>query len=128
MKQKFLFAIVLFFGLLTLTGCASENNIVNNNISDEPDNSEVIFYYSNTCPHCQVVEEFIKNNKVNDLVSFQSKEVGLNKENASELMAKAGICKIAQDQIGVPFLWDGSKCVIGQDDIINFFKDKINAK
>jgi glutaredoxin len=128
MKKKLLLGIILFIVLFAITGCSSVNNAVNNNTADQPNSSEIIFYYSNTCPHCKVVEEFINSNNIKEKVSFQSKEVGENKENASDLMAKAGQCKIAQDQIGVPFLWDGSKCVIGADEIINFFKNKTNVQ
>jgi glutaredoxin len=128
MKKNFLISIILFLGLLTLTGCTVVNNISNNSTQNNQNDSAIIFYYSNTCPHCKVVEEFLKSNNVAEKLSFQSKEVGEDANNASDLMTKAAKCNIPQEQIGVPFLWDGSKCVIGQDDIIKFFKDKINVQ
>jgi glutaredoxin len=121
---------LLFFSLLTLitlSACSSPAVTNNTNQNNQTDTG-IIFYYSNTCPHCKVVEEFINTNKVNEKLSFQNKEVGENENNASELMAKAAQCNIPQDQIGVPFLWDGSKCIVGQDDIIKFFKEKINVQ
>ncbi len=56
------------------------------------------------------------------------KEVFKNKDNAALLATKAQACNIATDQIGVPFLWDGTKCYVGDEDIINFFKQKTNVK
>ena len=47
-----------------------------------------------------------------------------NQNNAKELTEKARICGLPTDSIGVPFLWDGEKCFIGDQDIINFFSAK----
>jgi len=44
------------------------------------------------------------------------------------LEAKAKICELPTDSIGVPFLWDGKDCLIGDQDIINFFKQKTNGQ
>jgi len=70
------------------------------------------------------VEEYIKENNINDKISFAQKEVYYNQNNAKELEAKAKICELPTDSIGVPLLWDGEKCLIGDQDIINFFKQK----
>ncbi|MFA6919406.1 MAG: hypothetical protein WC244_04875 [Patescibacteria group bacterium] len=93
-------------------------------------NSDIILYYSLTCPHCEVVENFITQNNITEKVSFQNKEVSENQDNAIELMTKAQKCSIATDSIGVPFLWDGenSKCIVGEPDITQFFKDKAGIK
>ena len=60
-------------------------------------------------------------------VAYESKEVFQNQTYAAELGQKAAICKISANAIGVPFLWDGpdSKCIVGDQDVINFFKSKI---
>lgn len=93
-------------------------------------NSEIILYYSNTCSHCKIVEDFISQNNISQKISFQSKEVSENQANSIELATKAQKCSISTDSIGVPFLWDGSasKCIIGDTDIIQFFKDKAGIK
>jgi len=74
------------------------------------------------------VEEYIEKNKARDKISFAQKEVYYNQSNAKELEAKAEICGMPADSIGVPFLWDGEKCLIGDQDIIEFFNQKINGK
>ncbi|PIR67099.1 MAG: hypothetical protein COU51_00290 [Parcubacteria group bacterium CG10_big_fil_rev_8_21_14_0_10_36_14] len=88
---------------------------------------QIILFYGDGCPHCTIVEEYIKENSIGDKISFAQKEVCYNQNNAKKLGAKAKICGLPTDSIGVPFLWDGEKCLIGDQDIINFFKQKTNG-
>lgn len=87
----------------------------------------IVLYYGDGCPHCAVVDAFIKENKVEENVSFDNKEVWNNKDNQKSLAEKVVKCGLSQEQIGVPFLWDQDtgKCLTGDVDIINFFKQKI---
>jgi glutaredoxin len=101
------------------------NNIQENQLTEE---SQIILYYGDGCPHCAIVEGYIKENKIQDKLSFIQKEVYYNQGNAKELEEKAKICGMPTDSIGVPFLWDGEKCLVGDADIINFFKQKINRQ
>ncbi len=90
-------------------------------------NGGIALFYSVTCPHCQKVEEFLSQNNVADKVSFEQKSIDNNSQNISELKDRASVCGL-DGNIGIPFLWDGtsSKCLMGDIDIINFFKEKIN--
>ena len=88
--------------------------------------NRIVLYYGDGCPHCALVEEFVTENNIEAEVSFAKKEVYYNKQNAGELAEKAKTCGMPADSIGVPFLWDGSKCLVGDQDIIEFFKSKIN--
>jgi len=81
-------------------------------------------YVSDTCPHCKIVEEYIESNDIDKKVEFDIKEVTGSISNARELMDRANTCGINQNEVGVPLLWDGSKCLVGDVDIISFFKDK----
>lgn len=85
---------------------------------------EIILFYGDGCPHCAIVEEFIKENKIDEKISFSQKEVYFNKQNSSKLVEKAQICGFDTDSIGVPFLWDGTGCLVGDQDIVEFFKLK----
>jgi len=89
---------------------------------------QLILFYSVGCPHCVKVEEFIRENKIKEKIDFEEKEVGLSKENAKKLIEVAKKCGFNENEIGVPFLWDGEnqKCVVGDEPIINFFKEKLN--
>lgn len=86
----------------------------------------IILFYGDSCSHCANVDKFINDNKIEGKISFERKEVFNNQKNAQELAAKAKSCGLPTDNVGVPFLWTGSQCIIGDTDIINFFKEKID--
>jgi glutaredoxin len=95
-------------------------------VEQKPQPSEVILFYGDGCPHCTQVEQFIQENDIDSKLSFQRKEIYYNKENLELLSQKAASCGIASNQVGVPFLWDGSKCHVGSTEVKNFFLSKID--
>lgn len=105
-----LIVVVLFFGKTMISS----------------GDSELIIFYSETCPHCENLEKFLEENKIAEKVAYIQKRVDNSQANVTELVAKAKSCGI-QNGVGIPFLWDAenSKCIIGDVDAINFFKDKI---
>lgn len=117
MKNKLLltalFGIVIVIGIVLLLK------------KEKPSDSGMILFYKDECPFCKNVEEYIKENKVDEKIKFERKEVYYNKDNAGLLLEKAKICGLPEDEIGVPFFWDGSKCLVGDRDIINFFEQRI---
>jgi glutaredoxin len=92
--------------------------------------AKITFFYGETCPHCKNVEKFFADNKVEDKISFDKKEVYNDQDNAALLAEKAKICNIPIEGMGVPFLWDGenSQCLMGDQPIIDFFKQKLNIQ
>jgi len=123
-----LFIAVFIFSFVILLK-NRENNLANNTQENQQtEENQIILYYGDGCPHCAIVEEYIKENKIQDKISFTQKEVYYNQGNAKELEEKAKICGLPTNSIGVPFLWDGEDCLIGDQDIINFFKQKINGQ
>jgi hypothetical protein len=85
----------------------------------------IILFEGNNCSHCQTVENFIKNNAIDKKVAFTRLEVFNNTANANILADKSQICGLNPQQIGVPFLWDGSHCILGDMAVIKFFQQKI---
>lgn len=83
-----------------------------------------ILFYSNFCGHCLEVEKYINENKVKDYLAFRELEVSQNQMNSRLLSQKAAICGVDNKEIGVPFFFDGEKCLIGSDEIINYFESK----
>ena len=116
-----LFAIILIFAFAVL----SKNKTNNQPANQRVEQSQIILFYGIGCPHCAKVEEFIKENQIEKTIPFVKKEIYFNRQNAKELEEKAKICEIPENEVGVPFLWDGEKCFLGDVDIINFFKEKI---
>lgn len=117
-----LFAVVLVFSF----GILSKNKGNSKPGNQQAEQSQIVLFYGIGCPHCATVEEYIKENKIEEKISFIQKEVYYDRGNADELAEKVKICGIPESYVGVPFLWDGKKCFIGDVDIINFFKEKIS--
>ncbi len=88
--------------------------------------SDIVLYYGDGCPHCANVEKYIQENGIKNKISFEEKEVYENKENAEQMAEDASYCDIDVESFGVPFLWADGKCLMGDEDIIDFFKQKVN--
>jgi glutaredoxin len=118
-----LFFVVLLFATATIIRLKDEAYYRNSDVivSDSP----IVFYFGYNCPHCKIVEKYLVDNKVSEKVRFSMKEVYKNPANTEEAFAKAALCSIDKKNLGVPFLWDGEKCYRGDEEIINFFKAKM---
>jgi glutaredoxin len=135
MKNKIIIPTILFIAVLAFSFFAlwQEKN-KNQSLIDEPTGkesqevSQIILFYGNGCPHCAIVEKYIEENNIKNKISFAEKEVYYNQANAKELEAKAKICGLPTDSIGVPFLWNGGTCLIGDKDIVNFLKQKASGQ
>ena len=93
--------------------------------ADRPAEATVILFYGDTCPHCKNVDEYLSANKVRERFSFQELEVYNNAANAAKLTKTAKDCGLDTKQgVGVPFLFDGQTCLMGDRDIINYFQNK----
>ena len=124
-----LFIAVLIFAFIILLENKADN--LSNNTAEgnqRAEESQITLFYGDGCPHCAIVEDYIKNNNIKERLSFEEKEVYYNQNNANDLAQKAQTCGISTNSIGVPFLWDGSRCYVGDQDIINFLNQKINEK
>lgn len=90
-------------------------------------NSSLILFYCKKCSHCGLVDDFIEKNDISHKLPFERREVS-NKENFNLLMQAAKGCHIKKDDLGVPFLWDGAECLMGDYMIIDYFNRKIRDK
>ena len=84
-----------------------------------------IFFYGNTCPHCDDVEDWMEENKIEEKIKITKKEVYDNQQNARELTQVAQKCGLQTDSVGVPFLYAEGKCLVGTPDIINYLSKKV---
>jgi len=84
----------------------------------------IILFEGDNCANCTKVEDFIKANNIDSKVAFTRLEVLNHPANANVLSDKAQTCGLDPAQIGVPFLWDGKRCILGYVDVIKFFSQK----
>jgi len=118
---------LIFLGIFIVLGIGFYFSREKNSSQDQ-DLKGIILFYGIGCPHCAKVEEFIKENKIKEKIVFEEKEVYFNKDNVKKLVEIAKKCGFNEKEIGVPFLWDGEnqRCIVGDEPIINFFKEKLN--
>ncbi len=83
----------------------------------------VILFYGEDCPHCKNVNDFLSQNNIEEKLEITHLEVYYNQDNQNVLAQVAEKCGLEADKIGVPFLWNGEKCLIGDVDIIDYFKN-----
>lgn len=85
---------------------------------------EMILFYSTSCPHCQIVEQYIAANGIRAKYQFQELEISGDQGNRNKLVAIAKGCGLDSTQsLSVPLFFDGQKCLLGDEEIINFFKE-----
>lgn len=118
-----LFVAILSCAILVLT-LVNKPEVDNNLNQGEIRDGEIILFYGDGCPHCAIVEEYVSKNGIEAKVPFVKKEVYKNQQNSADLMERARACDMSTGSIGVPFLWDGEKCLTGDKDIIEFFSAK----
>jgi glutaredoxin len=113
--------MMVLFGALALSvaGCTKSENS-----GPIATSGPIILFYSTECQHCQNVEKYLTDNKVTEKLTIEQKEIS-DKVNAQALLEKAKACNLDTNNMGVPFLWADNACLIGDEDIINFFKTKI---
>ena len=85
----------------------------------------IILFYGQGCPHCANVNSYLAANNVAQKVSFTKLEVWSNAANAALMNQKAAVCGLTA--IGVPFLWDGSQCYVGDTDVIKYFSKYVSS-
>ena len=86
--------------------------------------AKMILFYSDSCPHCKNVEAYMDQNGIREKMKFEEREVSQDRNNAALLEQKARQCNLDLSQgIGVPFFFDGQQCLMGDEPIIEYFKD-----
>jgi len=84
--------------------------------------SQVILFYGDGCPHCAEVEAYLRQQHL--LNTIEKKEIYHHPQNLRLLEKIAQKCHISQDNLGVPFLWTGKKCLMGDQEVLAYFKNK----
>ncbi len=80
-----------------------------------------VLFWLEGCPHCHIVINYLEKNKIKN--NFILKEVH-NPENSKEFQKVIKECHISFEEAGVPLLATEDKCILGDENIINFIKNK----
>jgi len=125
MKNLIIIAI-LVASLFAIYKAVSISN-VGKGITD--DQAQLIMFHGDGCPHCKIVLDFIKADKVDEKIKISYHEVYYNKTNQNLLAETAKKCpEIDTSQgIGVPLAYDkaNNKCMIGDTPIIDWLKSQM---
>jgi glutaredoxin-related protein len=120
----FLFAILLV--ILILIGGVFINFVKDENGGGTQDLTPPIiheYFWSETCPHCANVAEFMETWEGKDKVQIEKLEVSRSTENAQKFIARGLLCKIPRNQLGVPLLvTPNGECSIGDVPVIDYLK------
>ena len=117
-----IYYLIIFSVLVLVTGALLIRILKTGNKVPE----KTILFYSENCPYCQQVNEFIAKNKIKEKISIIEKEVKTNQENSRQLSNVAVSCNLGKEKILVPFLYVDKRCFVGAQDIINYLKGKFD--
>lgn len=91
---------------------------------------EYILFYGNGCPHCAKVEQYIKDNKIDQKFDIDMKEIYFNRTHLVDLQTYLTKLHLDTHHIWVPFLVinNQNECsyVNGSQPIIDFFQAKLD--
>lgn len=84
---------------------------------------DVVLFVSQTCPHCQNVENYLQQNKINDQINIDIRQIYQQRENQQLLRETANKCPDLNTSqgIGVPLAYFPStnSCLSGDTAIID---------
>jgi len=83
-----------------------------------------VLYHKFDCPHCANVEKFLHDNGGAAKAGIVLAEVSRNQRNAILHAKRALSCGLTADNLPLPLLWDGDKCIVGDRDIIVYLGGK----
>ena len=121
MKKVLLWVVLAF--VIIVVGYFTWQKIIFNRQPDAiaEDNSSIIFFYGQECPHCQEVEKYIAEHQLDQKVTFSKREVYHNRANVNLLIKREKECNLDEKEIGaVPMLWSAGKCYVGGNEVENF--------
>lgn len=122
MNKKILSLIII--GVLVIVGIVVWGMKSGSTNAPAANLTGIIYYYGAECPHCKNINEFLEKNNIAESVTFAKKEVWHDRGNASEMTQAASVCGIDKKDLGVPFIFDDGKCLIGEPDVKKFFSEK----
>jgi hypothetical protein len=82
---------------------------------------DMVLFYSEECPNCKVVEEYIAANGIMEKLPLVRMNVAVN-STKEDLIRISLRCGVKRDEIGIPMLYYHGKCHLGKVEVVNFLK------
>ncbi len=121
--------LILFIGILTVLIIIG--GVFINSVKNEGQNesqaiilpTEYEYFWSETCPHCANVAEFMESWDKKDKIQMQKFEVNESLDNKKKFVERGDFCQIPRNQLGVPLLVTPEGiCYPGDGPIIEYLK------
>lgn len=121
-KMKKILIIAGIF-LMFLTSCGNTNSQVN---IINPD-ADFVYFYGATCPHCQELNDRVKEVDLFSKISVEKREVWFNKANQAKFYETAASLWLKESDLSVPFVYDKTtgKHAVGTDNVWDVFNSWI---
>ncbi|EKD58688.1 MAG: hypothetical protein ACD_56C00069G0002 [uncultured bacterium] len=122
--------VAILVGVTVVWGMMrSKDNVVDVEVEQSGDfKADMVYYYGKECTHCNNIEKFIDENKVESKISFVKKEVWHDAASDMEMRARSEACALDPAKVGVPFLWARGKCYIGEVEVKKYLKKEIGME
>ena len=118
--KNFLFFIILVVILVIIGGLFLNEVKKEGSLKSTPITTHE-YFWSETCPHCAKVTEFMDSWDKKDQFEVQKFEVSRSATNATLLVRRGTACGISQKELGVPLLvTPQGQCIIGDEPIIEY--------
>ncbi|OGI34480.1 MAG: hypothetical protein A2259_01030 [Candidatus Moranbacteria bacterium RIFOXYA2_FULL_43_15] len=118
-------AIAVVAGYGFWNNSSPDSQVEGESVEAVRDDSKIIFFYGQECPHCKIVEDYFRKNGVSEKIEFSQREVYHSKPNANFMLEKARACGLDEKKLGVPLLWTEEKCYIGDKEIVSYFEEQL---
>lgn len=128
----FLFGSFGAYFISSLTSGTTDLQLENKEIEitsptqEEEDDESVLVFYSSTCPHCEIVKKYLKDNAENLTLTVKTLKIDdpkTDKDNLALALKKAQECNLGENW-GVPLMYYAGDCLMGDQPIIDYLNQK----
>jgi glutaredoxin-related protein len=111
--------VIIAGGVFLLSRDNQEQNLTNETLPDYHQ-----YFWSQTCPHCDNVNDFIETWEGKGVFEMEKIEINNSNENIMLFLQRGTqVCRIPRNQLGVPLLvTPNGKCLSGDVPIIDYLK------
>ena len=103
-----------------------EIEITSTTQEEEEKDESVLIFYSSTCPHCEIVKKYLKDNADNLTLMVKTLKIDdpkTDKNNLALALQKVQECNLGESW-GVPLMYYAGDCLMGDQPIIDYLNQK----